>query len=384
MLLDDGEEIARAAPPPVDAVDGTAAGDAFTACLLVSLLEGRARTSSRSTAPVRPGPSRLRASAHSLRCRPPPRSTRSSLSRHDRLAATHRPRLRSGSRRRDRAPARAREPGARAARRDDDVRQPDAREDDRERAAGARARRPADVPLASGADEPLERPLVVAAHVHGDSGLDGPALPPPSVEPVSTDAVDWIADAVAAPQTGDARSHRPAHERRPLPRGPWHDGIERIVLMGGAIAEGNMTPAAEFNIWADPEAARSSSTPPRRDDDRPRRDAQGRHRPGCPAPATRGGLDRRLRRGAGRLLHRLPPQTYGWDGAPIHDAVASPTSLRPGSWRRSCETSRSSSSPSSAADGPSSTSGSAPTARRTPTSASTSTPTPSSTCLSTG
>ena len=43
VLLDDGEEIARAAPPPVEAVDGTAAGDAFTACLLVSLLEGRDR-----------------------------------------------------------------------------------------------------------------------------------------------------------------------------------------------------------------------------------------------------------------------------------------------------------------------------------------------------
>ena len=43
VLLDDGEEVARAAPPPVEAVDGTAAGDAFTACLLVSLLEGRDR-----------------------------------------------------------------------------------------------------------------------------------------------------------------------------------------------------------------------------------------------------------------------------------------------------------------------------------------------------
>ena len=41
VLLEDGEEVARAAPPPVEAVDGTAAGDAFTACLVVSLLEGR-------------------------------------------------------------------------------------------------------------------------------------------------------------------------------------------------------------------------------------------------------------------------------------------------------------------------------------------------------
>jgi ribokinase len=46
VLLDDGEEIARATPPPVDAVDGTAAGDAFTACLVVSLLEGRTRDES--------------------------------------------------------------------------------------------------------------------------------------------------------------------------------------------------------------------------------------------------------------------------------------------------------------------------------------------------
>ena len=46
LILEDGEEVARAAPPTVDAVDGTAAGDAFTACLVVSLLEGRARDES--------------------------------------------------------------------------------------------------------------------------------------------------------------------------------------------------------------------------------------------------------------------------------------------------------------------------------------------------
>jgi ribokinase len=43
VLLEDGAEVARAEPPPVDAVDGTAAGDAFTACLVVSILEGRPR-----------------------------------------------------------------------------------------------------------------------------------------------------------------------------------------------------------------------------------------------------------------------------------------------------------------------------------------------------
>ena len=167
-----------------------------------------------------------------------------------------------------------------------------------------------DVPVASGASAPLERELVVAAHVHGESGLDGPTLPPPSRGPVSDDAVEWMAGAVADAAglvtlvpTGPLTNVARYLERHGT------DGIERIVLMGGAIAEGNMTPAAEFNIWADPEAAQAVfDATARRHDDRARRHAPGRHGAGRPAAAARGGLDRRLRRGARRLLHGVPPR----------------------------------------------------------------------------
>jgi pyrimidine-specific ribonucleoside hydrolase len=113
-----------------------------------------------------------------------------------------------------------------------------------------------DVPVAAGADVPLERELVVAAHVHGESGLDGPALPEPSSAPTSGDAVAFIAENV-----GVARAHVTIVATGPLTNVARYlaahgsSGIDRIVLMGGAIAEGNFTPAAEFNIWCDPEAA---------------------------------------------------------------------------------------------------------------------------------
>jgi inosine-uridine nucleoside N-ribohydrolase len=181
-----------------------------------------------------------------------------------------------------------------------------------------------DVVVAAGADRPLRRELAVAAHVHGESGLDGPSLPPPSRAADSTDAVDFMAETIAAA----------GHPVTLVPTGPLTNvakllertngaGIERIVLMGGSIAEGNITPAAEFNVWADPEAAR---------------------RVFCSGlDVTMIGLDvthkalltadvaARLR-STGRigvfvaelveffsLYHR---RTYGWDGAPIHDAVA--------------------------------------------------------------
>ena len=190
----------------------------------------------------------------------------------------------------------------------------------------------ADVPVASGAAEPLERELVVAAHVHGESGLDGPTLPPPSSEPVSTDAVAWIADAIGgSPSPVTLIPTGPLTNTAAYLRTHGTAGVDRIVLMGGAIAEGNMTPAAEFNIWADPEAAQIVF------------DAE--------LDVTMIGLDvthravtgpdvqQRLRATGSvgvfvaelvdffTVYHR---QTYGWDGAPIHDAVAVAHVLRPG------------------------------------------------------
>ena len=115
-----------------------------------------------------------------------------------------------------------------------------------------------DVPVAAGAARALVRELDVAATVHGESGMDGPSLPPPRGMPVGRHAVDFLADHIRAragrvtlvptgPLTNVALLLALHPDARP----------ERIVLMGGAVAEGNVTPAAEFNVWADPEAARS-------------------------------------------------------------------------------------------------------------------------------
>ena len=114
-----------------------------------------------------------------------------------------------------------------------------------------------DVPVHAGADAPLVRPVKVADHVHGVSGLDGPELPPPSRPAGTAHAVDFLADqirtrhgAVTLVPTGPLTNIALLLAMHPTVR------PERIVLMGGTIGEGNITPAAEFNIWADPEAAR--------------------------------------------------------------------------------------------------------------------------------
>jgi inosine-uridine nucleoside N-ribohydrolase len=115
-----------------------------------------------------------------------------------------------------------------------------------------------DVPVAAGADRPLMRAPQMANHVHGESGLDGPDLPAPVGAPVTAHAVDFLAErlrasgrAVTLIPTGPLTNVALLLARHPEAA----QDIERIVLMGGAIAEGNVTPAAEFNIWVDPEAA---------------------------------------------------------------------------------------------------------------------------------
>jgi pyrimidine-specific ribonucleoside hydrolase len=180
-----------------------------------------------------------------------------------------------------------------------------------------------DVPVAAGADAPLQRTLRTAPNVHGESGLDGPDLPEPTTRPVEGDAADvlsdWLEPGVVLVPTGPLTNVALLLERHPGVR----DRLERIVWMGGAIAEGNVTPAAEFNAFVDPEAAGIVFE--------------------SGIPVTMIGLDvthmalfgrehaERLR-GAGRAgkavaeladffleFHR---ERYGFEGAPIHDAMA--------------------------------------------------------------
>ena len=180
-----------------------------------------------------------------------------------------------------------------------------------------------DIPVAAGADAPLSRELRTAAHVHGESGLDGPELAEPRAQPVAEHAVDFLAEVIdggtvlvpTAPLTNIAL----LLERHPEVR----DRIEHIVWMGGAIGEGNVTPAAEFNAFVDPEAAAVVF-------------ASG-------IPITMIGLDvthkalftrahaERLREAgrAGRFVaelsdffQRFHERSYGFEGSPIHDAMA--------------------------------------------------------------
>jgi len=118
----------------------------------------------------------------------------------------------------------------------------------------------ADLAVHAGCARPLLRPLLTAAHVHGETGLDGPELPEPALPLAEGHAVDAIVELILRHPPGTLTL---------CPLGPLTNvalallkapeiasRLRAIVLMGGAIGLGNITPAAEFNIHVDPHAAK--------------------------------------------------------------------------------------------------------------------------------
>ncbi len=116
-----------------------------------------------------------------------------------------------------------------------------------------------DIPVAAGAKTPLVRRLVTAEYAHGNNGLAGTVFPEPKIKPVAEPAAEMIRRVV--------RSH--PGEVTLITLGPLTNVasallgdselagmIKGLVMMGGSLSGGNITPSAEFNVYVDPEAAR--------------------------------------------------------------------------------------------------------------------------------
>jgi purine nucleosidase len=193
-----------------------------------------------------------------------------------------------------------------------------------------------DVPVYAGCSRPIRRALVTAEHVHGDTGLNGPDLPDPSIPLQDQHGVDYIIEALmqAAPGTITLCTLGPlTNIAMALIKEPRiAERIQEIVMMGGAYFEvGNITPAAEFNIYVDPEAA----------------DIVLR----CGAPITVLPLDVThqvqstperlsailgLGNRTGQAVHAMLSfseefdlKKYGWAGAPLHDPTVIAYLLQP-------------------------------------------------------
>ncbi len=193
-----------------------------------------------------------------------------------------------------------------------------------------------DIRVFAGCDRPLNRPLVTAEHVHGETGLNGPALPDPTMPLQDQHAVEFIIDTLKShregtvtlcplgPLTNIATAFRNAPE--------IVHKIEEIVLMGGAYFEvGNITPAAEFNIYVDPEAADAVFR-------------SGAPITVMPLDVTHKALVTRPRNEAFRALgtrvgvavaemtdffERFDKEKYKADGAPLHDPCVTAYLIRP-------------------------------------------------------
>ncbi|WP_372573156.1 nucleoside hydrolase [Ruegeria jejuensis] len=193
-----------------------------------------------------------------------------------------------------------------------------------------------DVPVFAGCDAPLHRKLVTAEHVHGKTGLDGPVLPDPVMPLAEGHAVDFIIDTLRREEAGTVTlcplgpltNIATAFQRAPdiIPR------VQEIVLMGGAYFEvGNITPAAEFNIYVDPEAADIVFK-------------SGIPIVVMPLDVTHDALVTPHRNDAFRALNskighavaemtdffeRFDKEKYGSDGAPLHDPCVTAYLIRP-------------------------------------------------------
>jgi inosine-uridine nucleoside N-ribohydrolase len=190
------------------------------------------------------------------------------------------------------------------------------------------------IPVARGADKPLFRELTVAPEIHGVSGLDGADLPEPGFKGVEQHAVDFLIRTIM--ESGTPLILVPTGPLTNIALAMLKDPrittkLERIVLMGGAVFDSNITPAAEFNIYVDPEAAKVVF--------------------GSGVPITMVGLDvtnkalfgfgdiERLAAMNGRVSRVVAPllkffakanrDIFGFDGAPLHDALAVAHLIRP-------------------------------------------------------
>jgi purine nucleosidase len=197
-----------------------------------------------------------------------------------------------------------------------------------------------DVRVFAGADRPLVRRLVTAEHVHGRTGLDGPELPEPGMSLQDQHAVDFIVETLLSeePATVTLCPLGPlTNIAAALHRAPEIAGrIREIVLMGGGFFEGgNVTPAAEFNIYVDPHAAEivlSSGVPivmmPL--------DVTHKALTTADRVAAFRALGTRVGIATAEMLEffeRFDEEKYGSDGGPLHDPCVIAYLLRPDLFR---------------------------------------------------
>ncbi|SFT76450.1 nucleoside hydrolase [Sedimentitalea nanhaiensis] len=193
-----------------------------------------------------------------------------------------------------------------------------------------------DVPVCAGCDRPLGRPLVTAEHVHGQTGLNGPILPDPTMPLQHEHGVDFIIRTLREQAPGSVTL---------CPLGPLTniamafvkapdivDRVAGVVLMGGAYFQvGNITPTAEFNIYVDPQAADIVFK-------------SGIDITVMPLDVTHKALVTKARNDAFRALgtpvgmavaqmtdffERFDRKKYGSDGAPLHDPCVTAWLIRP-------------------------------------------------------